>query len=227
MKKGFILFFILLFPSLLYLFLSTGKHNILSLPIYGPREAVKTVVEGKEQVDTLYHTIPDFSFTNQYAEKISGKDLKDKIVVVDFFFTTCQSICPKMSTELTRVQEKSKEIKAFCIISHTVNPENDSVEVLADYAQKMHAEKGRWHFVTGNKKELYDLARYGYFITAMDGDGGADDFIHSEKFVLIDRQGYIRGYYDGTSREDVDRLIDEIKVLKAEEFIPKKSKKNA
>ena len=90
----------------------------------------------------------------------------------------------------------------------------------------MNAEKSRWHFLTGEKKELYDLARYGYFITALDGDGGADDFIHSEKFVLVDKLGRIRGYYDGTSKEDVDKLIDEIKVLKAEEFIPKKEKKH-
>ncbi|PCJ80806.1 MAG: SCO family protein [Flavobacteriales bacterium] len=224
-KKGFVLFFILLFPSVLYLFLSSGNHNF-TLPIFGPRHPVEANENGETRTDTIYHTIPEFEFVNQYGEKVSHKDFEGKIYVTDFFFTTCKSICPIMSNHMSRVQDSLVNMKDVLFLSHTVDPEYDSVHVLLDYAQTMGAEKGTWHFVTGEKKELYNIARKGYFITAMEGDGGPEDFIHSEKFVLIDKQGRIRGYYDGTDEEDIDRLLDEVKVLKFEEFIPRKEKKN-
>jgi protein SCO1 len=209
---------ILFFPAVFYLFLTSGTHNLMHLPYFGHKEL-------NENGDTIYHVIPDFEFTNQYGEKVKRSDYENKIFVTDFFFTTCQSICPVMSNQLSRVQEKTKEMDDVLILSHTVNPENDSVPVLLDYAQKMNAQKSKWNFVTGDKKSLYDIARNGYFVTALDGDGGPDDFIHSEKFILVDKQGHIRGYYDGTDTKDVDRLIDEIKVLKAIELRPKKAKK--
>jgi protein SCO1 len=223
-KKAIILILILLFPSLFYIFLTSGKHNIMRLPIYGPKQPVEVTENGETKFDTIYHTIPEFEFTNQYGEKITLAGMKGKIAVVDYFFTTCESICPKMADQLYRVQYKFQDMKDLVIFSHSVNPENDSVPVLLAYAKKKNAIKGKWHFLTGDKKELYDQARNGYYITAMEGDGGPDDFIHSEKLILIDKQGQIRGYYDGTDREDVERLIDEIKVLKASELIPKKGK---
>lgn len=217
--KVILLVVILLFPSVLYLILSTGKHNVARLQVYGPREAVA----GKEG-DTLYHTLPAFEFVNHYGNKIGSNDVKDKIIVADFFFTTCQTICPKMSTNMSGVQEKVQEMKDVVLLSFTVDPETDTVETLRDYAQKMGAKEGRWHFLTGDKKQLYDLARNGFFITAMEGDGGPDDFIHSEKLVLLDKKGRIRGYYDGTDNKEIKRLTDEIRVLKAEEQIPFKKK---
>lgn len=223
-SKGITLFTILLFPSLLYIVLSSGKHNMLQLKYYGPRDVNRYTKDGKEMVDTIHHTIPDFSFVNQNGETITQETTKGKIYVADFFFTTCGSICPKMSSQLAVVQEKLKEMNDVLILSHTVNPENDSVEVLKAYAKEYGALDGRWHLLTGDKKELYDIARNGYMVNALEGDGGPDDFIHSEKFILVDKNRNVRGIYDGTDTKDVLRLVDEIKVLRASEFIPKKDK---
>lgn len=217
-KKILVLLIILLSPGLFYLALKSAKHHVDALEIYGPKEL-------NEKGDTIYHTIPDFEFVNQYGKKISKKDFKEKIFVADFIFTTCQGICPKMSDQMTRVQEKVKDMEDVLLLSHTVDPEHDSVPVLFDYAGKVGAKEGKWHLVTGDKKELYDIARKGYLVTAMEGDGGPDDFIHSEKFLLVDKQGRIRGFYDGTDPKEVKRLLDEIKVLKFEEQIPRKKKK--
>ena len=211
-----LLLFILLFPVSVYLFFSTGKENFISLPYYGPREPVTTEVEGEKVVDTIYHSIPPFSFINQNGRIITNKDLNGKIYVADYFFATCEGICPKMTSNMSRVQQKFKGNNFLAFISHTVDPERDSVEALREYAIKVHADTTNWHFVTGEKKALYDLARQGYFITAIDGDGGAEDFIHSEKLVLVDKQGHIRGFYDGSTVSSVDSLIDDIRVLQAD-----------
>ena len=121
-----------------------------------------------------------------------------------------------MSNQLMRVQHEFKDDNNIMILSHTVDPEHDTPAVLAEYAKKHNAIQGKWYFVTGDKKKLYDLARNSYFITAMDGDGGPDDFIHSEQFVLIDKDKRIRGFYDGTDYNEITRLIDEVKVLRLE-----------
>lgn len=218
-KKIILLFVILLFPSALYLILKSAKHNIQALEIFGPKEL-------NEQGDTIYHTIPGFQFVNQYRRTLSNTDFDGKIYIADFIFTTCQSICPKMSDQMIVVQEKVKDMNDVLLLSHTVDPENDSVPVLMDYAKKMGAIENKWHFVTGEKAALYEIARKGYLITAMEGDGGPEDFIHSEKFLLIDKHKRIRGFYDGTDPKDVKRLIDEIKALRFEDQIPKKNKSN-
>jgi protein SCO1 len=167
--------------------------------------------------DTIFHSIPPFEFVNQDGKKITDKDYEGKIYVADYFFTTCQSICPKMATELLRVQEKFQYTKGLVqILSHTVNPENDSVPVLKDYSEMIHADNSMWNFVTGDKKQLYDIARNGYLVNAMEGDGGKDDFIHSELFVLVDKEKHIRGIYDGTDIKAVNNLLEDIKVLMAE-----------
>ena len=222
-KKAVLLFIVLLFPSIFYLYLLSGSHKIEFLDYYGPRDSLWVEEDGEMVLDTvIFHTIPDFTFQDQSGNNFSRKDMIDNIVIVDYFFTTCPDVCPKMSTQMVRVQERVKEAGDVIILSYTVYPEHDTVEVLAQYASEYNADPKIWHFLTGSKKELYDLARNGYFITATKGDGGPEDFIHDEKFVLIDKYGRIRGYYEGTDREDVERLIDEIKVLKAEELIPLK-----
>lgn len=214
-----ILLFLLTFPSVLYVVLTTGKHNFIRLPYIGEKELAPN---GK---DTIYHSIPPFQFVNQNGETITEKNYEGKIYVADYFFTTCQSICPKMTTELLRVQDKFAYTKgAVQILSHTVNPENDSVPVLKAYAEMVHADKNMWNFVTGDKKQLYDLARYGYLLNAMEGDGGPDDFIHSELFVLVDKEKHIRGIYDGTNIKEVNELLDDIKVLMAEYAIKENAK---
>jgi protein SCO1/2 len=213
-KKIIILLFLLSFPSVLYVVLTTGKHHFVHLPYYGERELAEN---GK---DTIYHSIPAFKFVNQNGDTITDKTYADKIYIADYFFTTCTTICPKMATELIRIQEKFEYTKGLVqILSHTVNPENDSVPVLKEYANAIHANTNMWTFVTGDKKELYDIARNGYLLNALQGDGGPTDFIHSELFVLIDKEKHIRGIYDGTKIQDVNSLIDDIKVLMAEYLI--------
>jgi protein SCO1 len=182
-----------------------------ALPYYGPKEAGP----GGDG-DTVYHTIPSFSFVNQDGKIVNNNDYNGKIYIADFFFVKCEGICPKMATQLQRVQEKFKNDPGVMILSHTVNPEEDSVEALAGYAAKLKADPKKWNFVTGGKKELYDMARYGYYLTVMEGDGGPDDFIHSETFVLVDPERHIRGIYDGTNASEVDRMIRDIGVLQTE-----------
>ena len=213
-KKLLILLFLLTFPAVLYVILSTGKTNFIHLPYIGERELAPN---GK---DTIYHSIPAFKLVNQDGDTITEKNYDGKIYVADYFFTTCKSICPKMTSELLRVQDKFGYTDGMVqIISHTVNPENDSVPVLKVYADMVHANSKIWNFVTGDKKQLYDLARNGYLLNAMEGDGGPDDFIHSELFVLVDKEKHIRGIYDGTNIKDVNDLLDDIKVLIAEYYI--------
>ena len=206
-----ILLFLLTFPSVLYVVLTTGRHNFIHLPFIGEKELA---ANGK---DTIYHSIPSFSFTNQDGNTITDKTYDGKIIVVDYFFITFKKICSKMATELLRVQDKFSYTKGLVqILSHTVDPENDSVPVLKAYSEMIHADNSMWNFVTGDKKQLYDIARTGYLVNAMEGDGGPDDFIHSELFVLVDKEKHIRGIYDGTNIKAVNDLLDDIKVLMAE-----------
>jgi protein SCO1/2 len=180
------------------------------LPYFGPKELAAN------GTDTIYHVVPPFAFTNQDGKIITDKDYNGKIYVAEFFFVSCQTICPRMAANLFNAQKKLNYIKDFRILSHTVNPEEDSVPVLKDYANTIHADPKIWNLVTGDKKAIYDIARHGYFVTAMEGDGGPDDFIHSEMLILVDKEKRIRGIYDGTSFAEVTRMIDEVKVLDGE-----------
>lgn len=181
----------------------------MKLPILGEREL-------SAAGDTVYHKLPEFSFINHLGDSITEADTKGKYIVADYFFTTCQTICPVMSNHMEKVQEEFINDSLVILLSHTVDPETDSVPVLKAYAEAHHAIPGKWHFLTGDKKSLYDLARYGYLISALEGDGGPEDFIHSDKIVLIDKDKRIRGFYDGTDTKDVQRLYSEIEVLKIE-----------
>ncbi|MFN7014533.1 MAG: SCO family protein, partial [Bacteroidia bacterium] len=157
--------------------------------------------------------IADFKLLKQNGDTVSLKNLDGKIYVADFFFTTCPTICPKMSDQMYRVYQKYLDNPNVVIVSHTVMPEVDSVPVLKAYADKYHAKSEKWIFLTGSKEEIYKLARKSYFAVITEGDGGISDFIHTENFILVDKQKRIRGFYDGTSKEDVDRLIKEIGYL--------------
>jgi len=207
------LFILILLPVLFYLFFHAFGENHFSLRIYYPRGVDTVLVNGNPRIDSVYHTVPDFNLISQTGDIVTQKNLAGKIYVADFFFTRCPSICPVMTSELTRVAEVFADNPDIKIISYTVDPEHDTVEVLRDYAARYNADPNQWHFVTGRKKEIYDLARKGYFIAAKEGDTGPVDFIHSQRFVLVDKEKRIRGYYDGTDKKDVDRLITEIGVL--------------
>ena len=203
-------------PVVLLLFVfgcktSSEETKKLVLPIIGEKK-----LAGADGKDTIYHTVQPFSFINQYHDTITGKTVQGKIYVADFFFTSCRSICPKMSSQLIHVQDAFKNDNGVLILSHTVNPINDTVEVLKGYAQTYSAIKNKWHFLTGNKKAIYDMAKDSYLVNALEDDGTAEGFLHSELFILIDSQKRIRGMYDGTDSVAVVKLISDIKLLQQE-----------
>ena len=176
------------------------------LPYYGPKHAAK-------KNDTSYHTVPDFNFFDQDGHPVNKSTVKDKIYVAEYFFTTCQSICPIMNDHLKVVDSVFRSRPDFMILSHTVDPEHDSVEVLKEYAAAKGIRDKKWLFVTGKKSELYSLARKGYLLNAEEGNGGAEDFIHTQNFALVDMEQRLRGFYDGTDSTDVSRMITDIRLL--------------
>jgi len=184
------------------------KKSTLLFPVIGPKKL--------NNGDTMYHTIAPFSFINQFGEKVSDSTTKDKIYIANFFFATCQSICPRMNTQLGRVAQAYNTDNEVLFLSHTINPSNDTVEVLAQYGAKYGAIKNKWHLLTGPKPAIYDLAKTSYLINAVEDDGTAEGFIHSEFLLLIDKQKRIRGTYDGTDSIMVNKLIEDIKLLKTE-----------
>ncbi|HCW09094.1 MAG TPA: SCO family protein [Cytophagales bacterium] len=183
-----------------------SKHD--KLPILGVRE-----FNGK---DTVYHTIAPFSFTDQDSATITNATFKDKIYVADFFFTSCRTICPIMKTQMLRVYEATQNMPDVLILSHSIDPEYDTVALLHDFADRLGVESKRWHFVTGAKDSIYKIAQTSYLATALEDKTEPDGFIHSGAFLLIDKKGRIRGKYDGTKEADVNRLIGDIKILRQE-----------
>ncbi len=215
MKIKFINLSILIIAAAIFVyafFIHDTKKPLRYLAIYGP-----TSVENKNgKTDTIFHTISNFKFINQNGDSISQKNLENSIYVADFFFTTCHTICPIMSTQMNVIYEKFKNDEEVKFLSHTVDPEIDTVEQLHRYASKYNVDAKKWMFVTGDKKELYDIARTSYFLDAQQGDGGPDDFIHTQNFALIDKDKRIRGYYDGTDSTQIHQLINDINLLLAE-----------
>lgn len=183
------------------------------LPIYNPSDINPKLVDESVQGVTKLHRVGSFSLTNQNGKTVTEKDFNNKIYITDFFFVTCPTICPKMAKQMVRVYEKFKSNNDVLILSHTVMPEQDSVPVLKEYASRLNVDSSKWMFVTGDKKQIYSLARKTYFAAITEGDGGPDDFVHTENFVLIDKEKRIRGFYDGTSENDVDRLINDVNTL--------------
>lgn len=164
------------------------------------------------------HHIEPFSFTNQDGKTITDKDMDGKIFVVEYFFTTCKTICPKMNDNMAKVYQAFRGQKDVAILSHTVQPEVDTVEQLKRYSLKFDADPEQWNFLTGDKAELYKMAINSYIITAVEDTSNREipAFIHSEKFILVDKEKHIRGFYDGTSASEVKKLIADITELKKE-----------
>jgi protein SCO1/2 len=213
MRKALILLAILVVPSVFYLVIKSGKNQYKNLAYYGPKTPVSKTVNGENIIDTLYHSVQGFSLYDADSNHVTEKITEGKIVVADFIFTTCQSICPKMSDQMMRVQHAFKDNPDVIILSFTVDPEHDTPAVLKAYADKHNAIKDKWYFLTGSKDSIYALARHSYFVTAMEGDGVVDDFVHSEQVVLVDPDKHIRGFYDGTELTEVNKLIDDITIL--------------
>ena len=203
--------FLVIILSISYFFRNSSKKPTFILPIYGPETNGKKVVKSG-------HRIPSFSFIDQDGEVVSEKDIENKIAVIDYFFTTCQSICPIMSTQMERIANEFSNDPQLIILSHTVDPETDTVEVLRKYASLHAANSKQWKFLTGKKEDLYSLARKGYLLDAQEGNGGEEDFIHTQNFALIDTKRRIRGFYDGTDSVEVSKLIRDIKILKQESY---------
>ena len=184
-----------------------------TLPIYNPADVNPELVDSTVQYKSKYHTIADFSFTNQNGEIITQKDYEGKIYVADFFFTTCATICPKMTINLEEIQAAFAKNPKVKLLSHTVFPETDSVPVLKAYAKKHHVDDTQWNLVTGDKKEIYAIARKSYLAVKMGKPEELYDMVHTENFVLVDTKKRVRGFYDGTNKEDMKRLIEDITFL--------------
>jgi protein SCO1/2 len=186
------------------------------LKIYQPADVSTELVDSTLQYVKKYHTIADFSLTNQNGKMITQKDYSDKIYVADFFFTTCQTICPIMTDHMVKIQEELKNDNEVLLLSHTVTPEIDSVAQLKKYAMEKGVDDAKWNLVTGDKKEIYDLARKSY-LAAKDVPYSENDLVHTENFVLVDKKKRIRGFYDGTDPEAIEKLLADIQILKQED----------
>lgn len=182
------------------------------LPVYKPIDLNPDLVDESIQKRKPHH-VGGFNLTDQRGRTITEKDLEGKIYLADFFFTTCEGICLDMSRNFTKVQKELAELPDFMLISHTVTPDIDTPTVLAAYAKQYEADNDRWLFLTGDKEHIYELARKEYFAATTEGDGGPNDMVHTENFILVDKEKRIRGYYDGTNDEDVEKAIDDIKRL--------------
>ncbi len=181
-----------------------------TLPYLGRKEIkVINTPDGQKQ-DTIYHTIDDFSFVDQDSMVVTNDTFRDKIYVADFFFTTCPTICPLMKAEMLRVYDKFLDEDGFMILSHTIDPDYDTVGVLRDFAGKLGVTSDKWHFVTGNKEKIYEIGQTSYMVTAMEDKDEPGGYIHSGAFILVDKERRVRGLYDGTSEKDVNRLINDI-----------------
>lgn len=209
----FVFFFSLVFVPILY-FLVKPKTV---LPVYNPVDVNPRLVDDAVKNVSRNHRISNFHLINQNGDSISFKDFEDKIYIADFFFTRCQTICPIMAINMSELQEYYKNDKDMKFLSHSVTPIIDSVSVLRAYADKNKAIDGKWEITTGEKTHIYELARKSYFAVLDEGDGGAQDFIHTEQFVLVDKKKQIRGFYDGTDAKEIERIIKDIEVLKLED----------
>jgi len=186
------------------------------LPIFQPAKVNAELVDSTIQHVKKYHIISDFSLINQNGKTITQEDYKNKIYVADFFFTTCQTICPIMTDHMVQVQNKLKNDSTIMLLSHSVTPEIDSVAQLKKYALKKGVDDTKWNLVTGEKKEIYKLARKSYLAVKTSGNGDEYDMIHTENFVLVDKKKRIRGFYDGTDDLEIQQLLKDIEILKRE-----------
>ena len=210
-KKFFVVLGIL---SVIILYL---MYNALKpekrLPVYQPNMVNPELVDSTLLDVKKYHTIADFSLVNQNGKTVTQTDYKDKIYVADFFFTTCPTICPIMTKNMAAIQDKIGE--EVMLLSHSVTPQIDSVAQLKKYALEKGVDDSKWNLVTGDKKQIYALARKSYLAVKNDGDGGPYDMIHTENFILVDKERRIRGFYDGTNPKEIDKLLGDIEILKS------------
>ncbi len=186
------------------------------LPVYNPSDVNPKLVDFSVQHIKNDHKVADFSLVNQNGDTVTNDTYRLKIYVADFFFTRCTSICPIMTTNMAELQNIYKDDEGIMFLSHSVTPILDSIPVLKQYAIKKGVIDGKWNITTGEKTHIYELARKSYFAVLDEGDGGAQDFIHTEQFVLVDSKRQIRGFYDGTDKKEIERIVKDIEILKKE-----------
>lgn len=224
MKKRTIFIFcfsILLVSIFIAIYSLMNRRN---LPIYTPRDVNPELVDSTVQHIGYNHKIAPFSFTNQNGKTITNKDYEGKIYVADFFFTTCQTICPKMTTNMVWLQDQIKDNPKVKLLSHTVFPDEDTVEVLKEYAKAKGVLDVKWNLVTGNQKEIYKIARQSYLVVKTGKPEELYDMVHTENFVLVDQKGRIRGFYNGTllnetkkGEKNMNQLLEDIEFLSNQE----------
>ena len=212
-KYYFLLSIILILVFFGIYYLSTPKKN---LAVFTPRDVNPELVDTTVQHVGYNHIIQDFEFTNQNGKKITQKDYENKIYVADFFFTTCPTICPKMTDNMVWLQEQIKNNPKVMLLSHSVTPDIDTPEVLKNYAIEKGVIDSKWNLVTGNKKDIYYIARKSYLVVKTGKPEEMYDMVHTENFVLVDQKKRIRGFYDGTNLEEVKKLLDDINFLSEE-----------
>jgi len=186
------------------------------LPVYQPTMVSEELVDSSIQHQRKYHKIADFALINQNGEIVTQDTYRDKIYVADFFFTTCQTICPIMTDHMYRIQKEIVGDDEVMLLSHSVTPKIDSVAQLKQYARAKGVIDRKWNLVTGDKKQIYELARKSYLAVKTAGNGDEFDMIHTENFMLIDKNRQIRGFYDGTDPAEIERLLEDIRILKKE-----------
>lgn len=199
-----------------FLSLNACSSEVKKLPILGEREAISKIVDGKEVIDTLYATVPPFSFINQEGDTVTQALVQHKIYVADFFFVSCPTICPIMKREMLRVYQAFKGDTSLYLLSHTIDPQHDTIALLKQFATDLGVEGKQWQFLTGQREKIYEMAEKGYYATALPDSTEPGGFVHSGGFILVDRQGRVRGIYDGTDAQKVDELIADIALLKKE-----------
>jgi protein SCO1/2 len=213
-KRDFITVgFILAFSAAAITLFYTILKPVETLPIYQPAEVNEKLVDSSVIHVSKYHKISDFELTNQNGKKITQEFYSNKIYVADFFFTTCQDICPVMTKNMYKLQEELKNDNDILFLSHTVIPEVDTVQQLKKFSIENKVNDSKWNLVTGDKKQIYDLARKSY-LAVEDTEYGEFDMIHTENFMLIDKERQIRGFYDGTNDLEIEKLLKDIEILK-------------
>ena len=207
-----IILFLIIFSVVGIRLLTEAQTPEKKLPVYSPSMVSEELVEEEIRYVKKYHRINPFSMVNQNGETVTELDYLDKIYVADFFFTTCPNICPMMTANMLYIQEKLKE-DDIMLASFSVTPEIDTVEVLKEYSLDKGVNDEKWNLMTGDREQIYNLARKSFLVAKEDPLGGENQMIHTENFILVDKDKRIRGYYDGTNIEEMDRLLDDIKIL--------------
>ncbi|PWJ57109.1 protein SCO1/2 [Dyadobacter jejuensis] len=198
---------------LIAVFITSCSKTEKKLPIFGERDWVTKTVDGKEVVDTIYHQIPAFKFVNQNSDTITEASVADKIYVADFFFTSCPTICPVMKRQMLKVHEAFKDNDQLKILSHTIDPDHDTPEVLNTFAKDLGVTGDQWWFLTGPKEQIYEIGQKFYMTPAQADSTAQGGYIHGGYFILCDKDRHVRGMYDGTTEEGTQKLITDINIL--------------